>query len=174
MGQAKRRYRPLLHVPGDRGRRLHSGNLHRGSLHLHHAPLCARDLARADHGVRLVLRLLLGEDDNAKIVKIVWALAGLAAAGLAFYFLVYIGGVILPVVFLIVALSCVFLLLRVKPVFQASALAVILAAALAVFFVYTGRVIIPHVEEQGAVSQLSTPREPLRQQVRAALQQRAR
>jgi hypothetical protein len=31
----------------------------------------------------------------------------------------------------------------------------VLAGALALFFVYTGRVIIPHVEEQGAVSQLS-------------------
>ncbi|MEP6775970.1 MAG: hypothetical protein ABJA50_10275, partial [Chloroflexota bacterium] len=93
--------------------------------------------------------------EHAQLAKIVWALAGLGAAGLAFYVFVYIGGVILPVVFLVVALSCVFLSLRVKPEIQVSALASILAVALAVFFVYTGRVIIPHVEEQGAVSQLS-------------------
>jgi hypothetical protein len=63
--------------------------------------------------------------------------------------------VILPALILGFAWLCAFLWSRIKPAQLGWALAGILAAALAFFFVYTGRVIIPHVEEQGAVSQLT-------------------
>lgn len=117
--------------------------------------------------------LLLGA---AGLMRWVWGKLN-AATGLFFMCLIIVGVVfiqetfteahyiytmrryvplILPALIIGFAWFCAFIWARIKPVQLGWALASILAAALAVFFVYTGRVIIPHVEEQGAVSQLST------------------
>jgi 4-amino-4-deoxy-L-arabinose transferase-like glycosyltransferase len=62
--------------------------------------------------------------------------------------------VILPALILGFAWAAHFLWTRVKPRPLGFALAGILIAGLAVFFAYTDRVIVPHVEERGAVAQL--------------------
>jgi hypothetical protein len=62
--------------------------------------------------------------------------------------------VILPALILGIAWAAHFLWSRVKPRPLGMALAGILIAGLALFFAYTDRVIVPHIEERGAVAQL--------------------
>jgi hypothetical protein len=62
--------------------------------------------------------------------------------------------VILPALIIGIAWACNFLWSRVKPRQFGLALAAILVLGMSAFFVYTDRVIVPHVEEQGAVAQL--------------------
>jgi 4-amino-4-deoxy-L-arabinose transferase-like glycosyltransferase len=63
--------------------------------------------------------------------------------------------VILPALILGIAWCCQFLWSRVRPRQAGVALAAVAALGLAVFFAYTNRALVPHVEDQGAVAQLS-------------------
>jgi hypothetical protein len=63
--------------------------------------------------------------------------------------------VILPALVLGFAWACQFLWSRVRPRIVGAALAVLLAGGLALFFGYTARTIVAHVEEGGAVAQLT-------------------
>lgn len=63
--------------------------------------------------------------------------------------------IILPALLMGVAWSCQFLWSRVRPRVLGTTLAALLALGLGVFFIYTSRTIIQHVEEGGAVAQLN-------------------
>lgn len=63
--------------------------------------------------------------------------------------------IILPALLLGVAWSCQFLWSRVRPRVLGTAVAGIVALGLGLFFVYTSRTIIPHVEEGGALAQFN-------------------
>jgi hypothetical protein len=62
--------------------------------------------------------------------------------------------VILPALIMGIAWACNFLWSRVKPRQLGLGLAGLLVLGMSVFFIYTDRVIVPHVEENGAVAQL--------------------
>lgn len=62
--------------------------------------------------------------------------------------------VVLPALILGVAWACAFLWSRVKPSVLGWALAGLFVVGLSGFYLYTGRVIIPHIEERGTVAQL--------------------
>ena len=64
--------------------------------------------------------------------------------------------VILPGLFMGIAWSCHFVWSRIKPRPLGVGLAAVIAVGLAIFFGYTNRFLWPHVEVQGAVSQLSS------------------
>src|SRR5205814_8948812 len=64
--------------------------------------------------------------------------------------------VILPALILGVAWACQFLWSRLRPQALGVGLAAVIALGLALFFAYTNRFLLPHVEEQGAVAQLSS------------------
>jgi hypothetical protein len=63
--------------------------------------------------------------------------------------------IILPALLLGVAWACQWLWSRLRPRTLGAALAGVLVLGLGLFYVYTSRTIIPHVEERGAVAQLS-------------------
>lgn len=63
--------------------------------------------------------------------------------------------VVLPALILGIAWACAFLWSRLKPWLLGWAIAGVLVAGLSIFFLYTSRVIIPHVEEGGAVAELT-------------------
>ncbi|MEO8286465.1 MAG: hypothetical protein ABI670_08515 [Chloroflexota bacterium] len=62
--------------------------------------------------------------------------------------------VILPALILGTAWACSFIWSRLRPRMVGYALAGTLVLGLSIFFMYTDRVIVPHIEEQGAVAQL--------------------
>jgi hypothetical protein len=62
--------------------------------------------------------------------------------------------IILPAFILGIAWACNFLWSRIRPRPLGFAVAGAVALALSVFFIYTDRVIVPHIEEQGAVAQM--------------------
>jgi hypothetical protein len=63
--------------------------------------------------------------------------------------------VIIPALLIGFAWACHFLWRRVRPRLLGMALGGVAIFGLAIFFIYTSRAIIPHVEERGAVAQLS-------------------
>ncbi|HEX8221188.1 MAG TPA: hypothetical protein VF914_18505 [Chloroflexia bacterium] len=63
--------------------------------------------------------------------------------------------IILPALVLGVAWACQWLWSRMRPRAVGAALAGVVILGLGIFYIYTGRAIIPHVEERGAVAQLS-------------------
>ncbi|HEX8231045.1 MAG TPA: hypothetical protein VF826_17290 [Chloroflexia bacterium] len=63
--------------------------------------------------------------------------------------------IILPALLLGVAWFCQWLWSRVRPRVVGAALAGVIVLGLGVFYIYTSRAIIPHVEERGAVAQLN-------------------
>lgn len=63
--------------------------------------------------------------------------------------------IILPALVLSVAWACQWLWSRLRPRQIGAALAGVLILGLGVFYIYTSRAIIPHVEERGAVAQLT-------------------
>jgi hypothetical protein len=64
--------------------------------------------------------------------------------------------VILPALFIGIAWACHFLWSRIKPRLLGIGVAAVISVALALFFAYTNRVLLPHVEVQGAVAQLTS------------------
>lgn len=62
--------------------------------------------------------------------------------------------IIIPALLLGVAWACQWLWSRLRPRMVGSVLAGLLILGLGVFYIYTGRAIIPHIEERGAVAQL--------------------
>jgi hypothetical protein len=63
---------------------------------------------------------------------------------------------ILPAFVMGMAWVCQLLWSRLRPRPFGLAAAAVLAVGIGVFFIYTSRVVLPHIEEQGAISQLST------------------
>jgi hypothetical protein len=63
--------------------------------------------------------------------------------------------VILPALIMGIAWACQWAWSRLRPLPLGAGIAGLLAVGLAVFYLYTGRAIIPHVEERGAVAQLT-------------------